>query len=394
MSGPPNVPKIIADNAGVWTDTSFTNTDTLYYSIQPSNAYKAGYDAKIPSKLEFKDWRVKYPNSKIFATADSPHYLEPRQGGAGTCYLMQAMAGVAEFPTVLKSIFLTATDNTPGIYALRFFIRGKPWVVAIDSYMLTYKSGWVDGAGNALGFYHAKPDAADKTVWAPLAEKAWAKIKGNYGIANGGFLLQGIRALSGLPGFGQKITKINTSANPTLAEAFTTLKAAEAAGYVMAAGTSGGGNDQEKNDCGIAKSHAYTILSAFEMTESGTTYKMLMLRNPWGITYYNKKWKHDDAAWTATLKAAVPYSIDVTTANTKGIFFMEMSQFGPQTDASLDCIGDYTIAHKRAGYKTSWLDVVAEADVNSHYTITPPAVAGDIYMTAESFPVGVIPKGT
>jgi len=36
----------------------------------------------------------------------------------------------------------------------------------------------------------------------------------------------------------------------------------------MGAGTSGNGDNTEYNSCGIAMSHAYSILAAFTMTDS------------------------------------------------------------------------------------------------------------------------------
>jgi hypothetical protein len=49
---------------------------------------------------------------------------------------MSAIATVAEQPDLIKSIFLTQTKNSAGIYGLRFYIRGKPWVISIDDQML------------------------------------------------------------------------------------------------------------------------------------------------------------------------------------------------------------------------------------------------------------------
>lgn len=106
------------------------------------------------------------------------------------------MSGVAEFPAIIKSIFLTDTENAAGIYALRFFIRGKPWVVAVDNELLFYGR-----EGSTKQLYFTKPDSTDSSMWAPILEKAWAKIKGNYVSADGGFIVSGTRALTGVPGF-------------------------------------------------------------------------------------------------------------------------------------------------------------------------------------------------
>ena len=38
-------------------------------------------------------------------------------------------------------------------------------------------------------------------MWGPIIEKAWAKVKGSYGNVDGGFIENGIRALTGAPVF-------------------------------------------------------------------------------------------------------------------------------------------------------------------------------------------------
>jgi hypothetical protein len=34
-----------------------------------------------------------------------------------------------------------------------------------------------------------------------MFEKAWAKVKGNYALANGGYIDEGLRAIVGIPSF-------------------------------------------------------------------------------------------------------------------------------------------------------------------------------------------------
>jgi hypothetical protein len=38
-------------------------------------------------------------------------------------------------------------------------------------------------------------------MWSVLVEKAWAKVAGNYELANGGYLETGLRSLTGVPVF-------------------------------------------------------------------------------------------------------------------------------------------------------------------------------------------------
>lgn len=106
----------------------------------------------------------------------------------------------------------------------------------------------------------------------------------------------------------------------------------------MGAGT-GSGSDTTFNDCGIAYGHAYSILGTFTMTDADDTdYDMVMLRNPWGLTYYDGTWNKDDSNWTDDLVDYVPWSIDPRTSDDDGIFVMEISDF---IDTSEDCLTSF-----------------------------------------------------
>ena len=147
-------------------------------------------------------------------------------------------------------------------------------------------------------------------MWAPILEKAWAKIKGSYDAADGGFITSGIRALTGAPVFRYEASEINVLDEDnkyilmSAYDAYMMLKSAEDANFMMGVSTDGNGNDQEKNSCGIAKSHAYSILSVFSMTDAeGVEHTMLLMRNPWGKTTYSSDWKSTDSRWTDELVA-------------------------------------------------------------------------------------------
>ena len=113
----------------------------------------------------------------------------------------------------------------------------------------------------------------------------------------GGYVSTGLRSLVGSPSFQEY-------APEDMDALFASVLAAGDAGYIMGAGTSGSGNDQESNACGIAMSHAYSVITGFEMTDAnGVTHKMLMVRNPWGSTGYSASWAPADPNWTDALVA-------------------------------------------------------------------------------------------
>lgn len=153
-------------------------------------------------------------------------------------------------------------------------------------------------------------------MWAAILEKAWAKVKGSYGNADGGYMDTGLRSLTGAPSIWTSFCS-----HDEVDGVFNQIKAGEEADYIMGAGTDGD-NDEEVNGCGIATGHAYSVMSAFTMTDGGgTDHDMVMIRNPWGSAYYTGDWNKDDENWTEDLVTQVPYSIDPrTSADADGIF--------------------------------------------------------------------------
>jgi len=136
--------------------------------------------------------------------------------------MLAAMGSMAEFPELITSMFLSGQEiSESGIYNIRFFIRGKPWVVTVDDYLLTNTNG--------------KPIFAKSgntnAMWPAILEKAWAKIVGNYEISDGGYMETSLRALTGVPVFTYKCGYIDNNADSE--ELWTTFKAADDIDYLL-----------------------------------------------------------------------------------------------------------------------------------------------------------------
>jgi len=67
----------------------------------------------------------------------------------------------------------------------------------------------------------------------------------------------------------------------------------------------GSSADGSYNKCGIPNGRAYSILSAFNMTDaSGKINSVYLFRNPWGLdNNYNQSWNATDPNWTNALVA-------------------------------------------------------------------------------------------
>lgn len=111
------------------------------------------------------------------------------------------MGSLAEFPDMVRSTFLNEETNDEGIYNIRFYVRGKPWVVSVDDYMFMVNS--FGGDPSLLYMFQSRDGYS---IWGAMLEKAWAKVRGNYLNADeGGIDVNGIRALTGLPVFTYRV---------------------------------------------------------------------------------------------------------------------------------------------------------------------------------------------
>jgi hypothetical protein len=176
---------------------------------------------------------------------------------------MAAASAIGEWPSLVKSVFLTQNKNKAGIFALRVFLRGKPYIISVDDSIMFNKYGYP-------AFAQLSDDGT--SAWGLIIEKVWAKVVGNYLKANGGYFNNGLRFLTGSPIFSYTVSS-STS--------FSLLNAADKANYIIGADT-GSGTDSTFNVCGIPNGHVYSILSAFTMTDASSTYSVYMIRNPWG----------------------------------------------------------------------------------------------------------------
>lgn len=274
----------------------------------------------------------------------------------------------------------------------------------------------------------------DNIVWPALLEKAFAKVKGSYAAANGGFVETGIRSLTGAPVFTYWADELTDD------ELFSSMKEANELDYIMGAGTYG--TDTATNECGVVAGHAYTIMEAFELLDTdGTTVagELYMVRNPWGSTtktdglwgqgectsdsftdefgdgcdWYASGYGCGDydtstasafdaccgcgggttaanEAWTADFIAQVPHDIDpLTSASEDGVFFLDKSEI-------LSCFDDFNIAHYRngEGYTDNWMEMYWDSsdwgDYEEYTITTADDQTGDLYFTVETYYLGQI----
>lgn len=141
----------------------------------------------------WRNWDEQLSGASMLGGSNTPEVNDVNQGKLGTCYFMAALASVATKQNLLQKSLLTTVKNEAGIYGFKFYIRGKPWVVSIDSTLLFENPEMPSLVYSQL--------EKRKAIWPVLYEKAYAKIKGNYDLAVGGFYEDAIRSLTGAPVF-------------------------------------------------------------------------------------------------------------------------------------------------------------------------------------------------
>jgi hypothetical protein len=92
---------------------------------------------------------------------------------------MAALSSIVLDPLKIRSI-LQSEENSNGIYAVKLFIRGKPWLITIDDKIpIIYKSLTKKQLLYGLNYLNSS--------WASIIEKSWAKAQGCYENIKGGY---------------------------------------------------------------------------------------------------------------------------------------------------------------------------------------------------------------
>lgn len=110
-AGPVNIPEIIykgtKDAAYRYTDDEYSLFGALYNNFLATAAFKSNADTNFGNST----WRwgrvsTEFSTAKII-NANTVTINEVRQGGAGTCYFMAALAAAASKPATLLDTLLT-----------------------------------------------------------------------------------------------------------------------------------------------------------------------------------------------------------------------------------------------------------------------------------------------
>jgi hypothetical protein len=236
-----------------------------------------------------------YSNATLFPKNYDHLYYDVEQSSLGDCYFLSSISVINE--SILQDLFVTKTINEQGLYLVNFYIRGRKWIMSVDDEFLFEKKY------DNLRFSKYRPES--NTLWVPIIEKAFAKLRGNYDNVIAGNPANALRMLTGVPVYDFP------TANTTLESTWFHLQHGTKMSFPMTALTHVADWKRDIH-CGVTENHAYSILTSFELSlNDGQKFRLLMMRNPRSeVNYYGRFNAYDQFDWDEYTLAQVPFGID------------------------------------------------------------------------------------
>uniref|UniRef100_A0A3B5LNW7 Calpain catalytic domain-containing protein n=1 Tax=Xiphophorus couchianus TaxID=32473 RepID=A0A3B5LNW7_9TELE len=237
-------------------------------------------------KLEMEGG-VRWMRPKLFTSpkfiVDGASRLDICQGLLSDCWVLSAIASLANYPELLKKVVplnQSFQDGYNGRFSFRFWQYGQWEEVRIDDFLPTYNNKLI---------YLSSPERHE--FWSSLLEKAYAKLKGGYRALELGYpheamvdMTGGVTEVFSLPLVSKDVPEL--------------LRNLLAKGALINC-ANGKGEVEKKNEMGIMYRHAYS-LTAVEKVKTTDGFKDLVrILNPWGHTEWLGAWSDNDRnEWT------------------------------------------------------------------------------------------------
>jgi len=315
-------PSLVEEGGDVW----WRRTEELFAEAKDADGKEKGKHA-----------------AKLFSGGITPSDIA--QGALGDCWLLAAIATLAEHEGVIESCFVSTNYSPLGKYEVKLWdpAKNEKTTFSVDDTIPCNKSGTP---------LFTTPNGEE--LWVFLLEKAFAKTMGDYASLEGGlpawamYLMTGDDTLHWSNDNGSwsacelkaKDNGTSTSGKPLHRASyyptgekingpalFTLICEYVDQGCALGAGTKGKDetiNNGRGSGGGIVPGHAYSILDCRKVFE----FEMIKLRNPWGTFEWNGDWSDSSEKWNQhpAVKADL-ITADKNKTDGEGTFWMSFADF-------------------------------------------------------------------
>lgn len=211
------------------------------------------------------------------------------QGSVGNCWYIAGVATIATRPELFQKVVPDDQgfgEDYAGIFRFYFWRFGQ-WVeVVIDDRLPTYK-------GRDLIFCRNRNEPNE--FWAPLLEKAYAKLHGSYEALDGGWTEDALVDMTGGIGMRQDLKDKSKISE----HMFNTMLYDYNMNSLMACSISATSETMESVlQNGLVIGHAYSITKVAQIADkTGKQLQLVRLRNPWGQKEWNGAWSDNSNSW-------------------------------------------------------------------------------------------------
>ncbi|XP_055106946.1 calpain-12 [Symphalangus syndactylus] len=230
------------------------------------------------------------------------------QGSLGNCWFLAAAASLTLYPRLLRRVVPPGQDfqhGYAGVFHFQLWQFGCWMDVVVDD-RLPVREG-------KLMFVHSEQR---NEFWAPLLEKAYAKLHGSYEVMRGGHMNEAFVDFTG--GVGEVLYLRQNSMG-----LFSALRHALAKESLVGA-TALSDRGEYRTEEGLVKGHAYSVTGTYKVFLGFTKVRLLRLRNPWGRVEWTGAWSDSCPHWD-TLPTECRDALLVKKED--GEFWMELRDF-------------------------------------------------------------------
>ncbi|XP_053761950.1 calpain-12 isoform X2 [Panthera pardus] len=205
------------------------------------------------------------------------------QGRLGNCWFLAAAASLTLYPRLLCRVVPPGQGfqgGYAGVFHFQLWQFGR-WVDVVVDDRLPVRDGKL---------IFVRSDQRNE-FWAPLLEKAYAKLHGSYEVMRGGHMNEAFVDFTG--GVGEVLYLRRDT--PGL---FSALRHALAKESLVGA-TALSDRGEYRTEDGLVKGHAYSVTGTYKVSLGFTKVRLLRLRNPWGRVEWTGAWSDSCPRWDA-----------------------------------------------------------------------------------------------